>query len=344
MAVPHVTTWFHRHGAAPAAAPDGLDALRARAAAPAEAGLTVVLCTYRRPASVRRFLASLAAQLPLPAALVVVDASPDDATERVAREGAAALPARLLYLRVEGPLRGLTRQRNFALEWVTTDAVAFFDDDVVLDAGCLAAMEAAFRAPGAPVAGVGAVVRNPEVGRGRLWRLRRALGIVDSLAPGRYVRSGFSTPWAFLPPTEAVVEGDWLPGCCMLWRTALARELGFHAGLDGYAQGEDLEFSLRARRHGRLLVAGAARVLHLHEPAGRPDAFRLGYMAIHNRYQIHRRGLPDRRWRDVAWFTYAWTLDTLLLVARLVVPRHAAATVKEMAGRMRAAYDLLLER
>jgi GT2 family glycosyltransferase len=130
----------------------------------------------------------------------------------------------------------------------------------------------------------------------------------------------------------------------MLWRTALARELGFHAGLDGYAQGEDLEFSLRARQRGRLLMAGAARVLHLHEPAGRPNAFRLGYMAIHNRYQIHRRGLPDRGWRDVAWFVYAWTLDTLLLVARLPLPGRAGPTAKEMAGRMRAAYDLLLER
>jgi GT2 family glycosyltransferase len=335
----HVTAWFQR-----GEADDDLATLRARAGAASQRGLTVVLCTYRRPASVQRFLASLAAQRELPAALVVVDASPDDGTERAVRDGAEALPARLLYLRVEGPLRGLTRQRNLALEGVATDAVVFFDDDVVLDPGCLAAMEAAYRAPGAPVAGVGAVVRDPEAVRGRLWRVRRVLGIVDSLAPGRYIRSGFSTPWAFLAPTDRVVEGDWLPGCCMLWRTALARELGFHAGLDGYAQGEDLEFSLRARQRGRLLMAGAARVLHLHEPAGRPNAFRLGYMAIHNRYQIHRRGLPDRGWRDVAWFVYAWTLDTLLLVARLPLPGRAGPTAKEMAGRMRAAYDLLLER
>ena len=335
----HVAAWFQRGDA-------DLDpsALRARASVAGQHGLTVVLCTYRRPASVRRFLASLAAQRDAPAALVVVDASADADTEHAVREGTAALAWRVLYLRVEGPLRGLTRQRNLALEWVATDAVVFFDDDVVLDPGCLAAMEAAYRAPGPPVAGVGAVVRDAEAVRGRLWQLRRALGIVDSLAPGRYIRSGFSTPWAFLPPTDRVVEGDWLPGCCMLWRTELARELGFHAGLDGYAQGEDLEFSLRARRRGRLLMAGAARVLHLHEPAGRPNAFRLGYMAIHNRYQIHRRGLPDRDWRDVAWFVYAWTLDTLLLGARLPLPGRARSTAREMAGRMRAAYDLLLQR
>lgn len=332
----HVTAWFERGGPElPLTGEDGL-----------ATGVTVVLCTYRRPHSVARFLRSLAAQERQPEALVVVDASPDDATERVVDElgPSASAPTRLCYARVAGPLRGLTRQRNFGLHAVTTDVVVFFDDDVVLQPGCLAAMEAAMRRPGIAAAGVGAFVVDPVPPGLGLWRVRRALGIVGTLAPGRYSRSGFSTPWGAPARADAVVEGDWLPGCAMMWRTAIVRALGFHAALDGYAQGEDLEFSLRARRHGPLLMAGGARVLHLHEAAGRPDAFRLGYMAIHNRYQIHRRGLADRRARDVAWFAYAWTLDTLLLARHLPRPAHAPRAAREMAGRVKAAYDLMLAR
>lgn len=345
MSTPHVAAWLQHGHAAP-----GPDALREAARTPVP-GLTVALCTYRRPASVARFLASLAEQDRQPDALVLVDASPDDATERVVREHLAASPPTdaertpaVVYARVEGPLRGLTRQRNLALEWVATDLVAFFDDDIVLLPGCLRIMEDAHRALGGDAAGVGAFVREPVLPRRRLWQLRRALGIVESLEPGRYSRSGFSTPWGFLPPGDALVEGQWLPGCSMMWRTALARELGFHSELEGYAQGEDLEFSLRALRRGKLVMAGAAQVLHLHEPAGRPDHYRLGYMAIHNRYHIHRRGLPDRDWRDVAWFAYAWTLDTLLLARLFAVPGRASATAREMVGRAKAAYDLLLAR
>jgi GT2 family glycosyltransferase len=290
-------------------------------------------------------LGSLAEQDRRPDALVLVDASPDDATEQVVREHLEQCHAApLLYVRVEGPLRGLTRQRNLALEWTATDLAAFFDDDIVLLPGCLRIMEQAHRALGGDVAGVGAFVQDPVSPRRKLWQLRRALGMVESLAPGRYSRSGFSTPWSFVEPTDALVEGQWLPGCSMMWRTSLARELGFHSDLEGYAQGEDLEFSLRAWRRGKLVMATAAHVLHLHEPAGRPDHFRLGYMAIHNRYHIHRRGLPDRSWRDVAWFAYAWTLDTLLLARLLPVPGRSAATAREMVGRVKAAYDLLLAR
>src|SRR5882672_2987755 len=115
---------------------------RDRAIAPASEGLTVAVCTYRRPASVTRFLTSLALQERIPDRLVIVDASPDSDTEAaVRRHPAAAAVNETRYVRVSGPLRGLTRQRNVALRLVETDLVAFFDDDVVLLAGCLAELE-----------------------------------------------------------------------------------------------------------------------------------------------------------------------------------------------------------
>src|SRR5262249_37892577 len=159
-----------------------------------------------------------------------------------------------------------------------TDLVAFFDDDILLLPDCLREMERVHRAAGDQVVGVGAFMQHPQgAPRRRLWYIRRLLGMLPDLRPGRYHRSGISVPWLFLEPTNDIVEGDWLPGCAMMWKTAVAREAGFYEGFDGYARSEDLDFSLRVRGKGKLVMAGAARVIHMLEPHGRPGPFRLGY-------------------------------------------------------------------
>lgn len=313
-----------------------------RSADTLEPGLTVAVCTYKRAQSVARFLNSLQDQEHKPHTLIIVDASPDDATQQAIRnyEDIEQLAGCLLYFRVTGQLKGLTRQRNFALRRATTDLVAFFDDDIVLLPGCLNEMEMVYRSSESGIAGVGGFVQNESSDVALSWRLQLALGMISSLQPGKYHRSGNITPWSFLRPTSETVEGDFLPGCAMLWKTVIAREVGFNDSFDRYALGEDLDFSLRASRKGKLVVAGAARILHLHEQSGRPDPFRLGYMEVYNRYHIQRRGLKDRTWRDVARFAYAWLMDTLLLARHLLFPPRWSLIVRQIAGRLKAAMDL----
>ena len=117
---------------------------------------------------------------------------------------------------------------------------------------------------------------------------RRALGIVSTLRPGAYSRSGMSVPWHFLPPGNGVVNGDWLTGGAMMYPTALARAIGFHEGFEGYSTGEDLQFSLAAGAHGRLVVARAARAQHLQDPANRPNPRDMAYVSARNAHHIHR--------------------------------------------------------
>jgi GT2 family glycosyltransferase len=308
-------------------------------------GLSVVICTYKRAESMARLIPSFAGQRLKPCRFIVIDASPDDATERVFRSSpdTEKLACCFQYFRVSGGLKGLTRQRNFGLRWVDTDLVAFFDDDVLLDPECLGEMERVHRAKGAEVVGVGAYIENGYTPPTRLWRVRRLLRIVPNLAPGSYTRSGMSVPWSFLPPTNQVVEGEWLIGCSMMWRTSVAREFGFREAFPGYAQGEDLDFSRRVRSRGKLVLAGAARLQHFHDQSGRPNFYKLGYMAIYNRFQIHRQGLDDRTWLDVAWFVYAWTLDSLMIARRFFRPRMTLGTFQEYAGRAKAAFDLITQ-
>jgi GT2 family glycosyltransferase len=303
-------------------------------------GISIVLCTCQRPDSVRRFLESVAAQTRPVDEVLVVDASRDVETEAVVAAWRGA--QRVWYSRVDDPLRGLTRQRNFGLEAVACDLVAFFDDDVVLAPTCIAEMERPHRASH-DVAGVGCFAETwmpPTL----LWRVRRVLGIVPNLRPGSYTRTGMSVPWRFHPPTTDLIEGDWLPGCAMMLKTSVASQVGFDEALTGYGQGEDLDFSLRLRERGRIVIAGAARCRHLHEASGRPDAFRLGQMEIWNRYRIWRRVHRDPRLADRMAFAYAWTLDTILLVRDTVRPNYAANGIRRIAGRVRGASRVLASR
>lgn len=306
-------------------------------------GVAVVVCTCDRPGSLRRFLRSLAAEDPRPAQLIIVDASSTDDTQGwvTATADAHALADEVQYFRVPSRLAGLTRQRNYALRHVTTDLVAFFDDDVQLLPGCLREMEAVHRAPGAEAAGVGARVDAEERHPTALWRVRRFLGVVSTLRPGTYESSGMSIPWWFADESSGVLEGDFLPGGATMWKTALAREVGFNEALEGYALGEDLDFCLRVHGRGKLYMARAAQVKHLRDPHGRPDPYRFGYMEIRNRYQIHQEARPARRRFDTAWFFYAWIVDTLLLMRVLFRPGMRRFGFQRMMGRMSAFYEIL---
>jgi GT2 family glycosyltransferase len=299
-------------------------------------GLTVAVCTYRRPASIVRFFESLLCQEPGADQFVVVDASPDGETEEALRVHLEHRPApgRIDYLRVGGPLRGLTPQRNVALYVAAHRLTAFFDDDIVLLPNCLGAMAAAHAQQGS-VVGVGAVIQNECSTPTALWRVRRALGIVPTLRPGHYTRSGFQIPWHFLPETSDLVDGEWLPGGATMWRTEVARSVGFHEGLDGYASGEDLEFSVQMQRHGRLVTAGSARLLHLHDANARPDQVQMGYMGLRNLFYIHQQRYKPGLGLDTLYFMYGYGLDTLVRLVALVKPGSVRLRWHFIRGRLR---------
>lgn len=320
------------------------EVLPANLACPAQIlkpGLTVVVCTFKRPAGVVRFLESLWPQDRPPDELIIVDASPDNETETevLDRWHAGPVTTRKIYCRVKGDLRGLTRQRNLALKLCSHEIVAFFDDDIVLDPGCLRAMEAPFYHD-PTVVGVGAYLRQEDCNPGFRWQLLRMAKAVPDLTPGRYTRSGLSIPLRLLRDRQDLLAVDRLQGCCMAWRATLAQSLGFNEQFDGYCQAEDLEFSLRAARHGTLLISTKATALHLQEPGGRPDQRRLGRMEVLNRYMVHRIALTDRTWQDVVRFAYAQTLFNAIHAVSLLGRGRMRDGLNYVAGIMQGLFDL----
>jgi len=304
-------------------------------------GLTVCVCAFRRPDSLVRFLDSLPDQELTPDRLVIVDASPDTQVEqRVEHYGEWNRLAReVLYFRVAGTYQTLTCARNFALNWVSTDLMAFFDDDIVLQPGALREMVRVHREFGESVVGVGGHDHRGIKPPALRWKLRRVLGIVSTLKPGSYNRSGISVPWVFQPPTAETIAGDWISGCAMMWKSSVVRKVKFNEDFGGHSTGEDLDVSLRMARHGKLMLAGRAHVLHLPDRAGRPNSYRSAYAGIRNAYDIHRRCLPDRTWRDEFWFFYAYAMDTLLRGLTILRPGQVQRRWNFVRGRTRFFWD-----
>ena len=309
-------------------------------------GVTVCVCTCRRPDSLIRLLDSLEKFEGTGYPTLIVDASPDLRTEDAVRSwvGRGRMRSPLAYFRVEPAMRGLTKQRNFALRVTATDLICFFDDDVELLSDCVREMERVFRGAAGKFAGVGALVVNQPRRPVALWRMRRALGMTANLRPGTYHGSGISVPWGYVRDSDGVVEGQWLPGAAMLWDVWLARKVGFCEEFSGYSQAEDLDFSLRMGQTRKLAVTTAARVLHFQVSTGRERHFPLGYMAIRNRYYVHRRKFVHHRALYVLWFAYAWSLDTAMLIRNLRSPGLALGTMQHMAGRLVATCELLFGR
>ncbi len=118
--------------------------------APASPTTSVVIPTVGRPAYVCALVRSLLDGDPAPEEVLVVDNRPADRRTREALERDVADP-RVRYL--AEPVAGASRARNRGLREARGQAVAFLDDDVVVDPGWLRAVREAWTA--AP--GVGAV-------------------------------------------------------------------------------------------------------------------------------------------------------------------------------------------
>jgi glycosyltransferase involved in cell wall biosynthesis len=305
-------------------------------------GVSVAVCTYQRASSLQRFVLSLAAQSLSPDSLIVVDASRDVETECILQEfiELGNISFSVLYLRVNGHLRGLTRQRNVALDWCATDLIAFFDDDIVLEPDCVKEMESAIR-QSEDIVGIGARILDEDAKPGLLWNSLQWLGAVPDLTPGEYQRSGLIAPLRLLGEYQNEIDVDRLPGGCTVWRTSLAQKERFSEFFHGYAQSEDLEFSLRMAKYGRLVASGKAQARHLHATQGRPDQIGLGRMGIINRHFIHRTTLPDRRWQDVVWFIYAQFLYILLTLMSMFLHRKFLDGFKYAYGSLLGVGDIL---
>lgn len=249
----------------------------------AEASSTeVVICTRNRAPELQRCLASVLAQAVTRLTVFIIDGSDDDVSQKVVDQVRTLAPLNYLikYLKTTA---GLTRQRNAAIDQLeaATEYVLFLDDDVIIGAEYVAAIERVFHKDDvSEIAGVGGTIQNPPLRRNSL--LRRVF-LLDSKRGGKVLPSGVNVqPF----DVKELTPVDWLSGCTMSFRRCIFNEFQFDSTMQDYSLGEDVDFTFRLSRRYRLLITPEAQIWHLQAESGRDDAMRYARRQILFRYRL----------------------------------------------------------
>lgn len=258
---------------------------RAQADSGTDARIEVLIPTCDRPAELAVTLSGLAAQLDADFDVVVSDQSQRPAAEE------PAVSAMVGLLRAQGrevrlvrnlPKRGMAQQRHRLLTLSTADSVLCLDDDVWLEPGTVARMDAALTSAGCGF--VGSAVQGlsflddrrpsewggfeewegpvePETPRSsdesQRWRLHNAANLSHIAADSGYTVSD-----------PRLYHVDWIGGCVLFDRASLLHSGGFefwerlpadHVGEDVYCQRQVMD-----RFGGAGLIPSGA--VHLESP------------------------------------------------------------------------------
>lgn len=292
--------------------------------------VSVLLCTYNRPALLARALASLAACDPPPAQVVVVnggDGRADALVEAYARH------PRTRFQVVRTINRNLATSRNIGLPHCTGEAIALTDDDAEVFPDWVAQIGAA-------------LARHPQAGAVG----GPVLGSTTHTLAGRVSDAVTFPAW---PDARAVRT---LPGVNVAYRSAAVRAAG---GFDERLfRGEDVDYNWRVAQLGWDIVFDpAVRVWHAHRATWRGllrqhwmygRAYRLVRRKWPAMYCVYPRGLC--RPRDVlkaGYFVAGALVEPLRSLRRLPPGRdrllaYAPMVANQVAWRAGMLFQMLL--
>lgn len=233
--------------------------------------IVVGIATTDRPAIVSRTVEALAFQNRLPDLVIVSGHGPADF---------GGLPGTDLPFKLDlvtGP-KGTCSQRNRILDASeANDILLFLDDDFLIAPDFLDRLARLFSDHPDIVMATGTVLADGILGPGLTFDEGAAL-LADAEAQ---------------PAGQTVSEVRNAYGCNMALRMAPARTHGlrFDEKLPLYGWFEDVDFSIRAAAHGRIVLAEALRGVHLGTKTGRTSGLRVGYSQVANPVYLYRKGV-----------------------------------------------------
>jgi GT2 family glycosyltransferase len=228
--------------------------------------IVVGIATAGRPQILRATLAQIARQSRQPDAIIICPASVGD----VDRDGIAP------QTEIVFGAPGLTRQRNRIIEQAQdAGMLVFFDDDFFPEMNFLAHAETLFANNPDIVMATGLVLADGINGAG-----------LDQATAGNILES------ATAPTESAPAPVHNAYGCNMVIRMApvVANDLRFDPALPLYGWLEDVDFSRRLAKFGRIVKSSALQGVHLGVKGGRNSGLRFGYSQIANPLYLATKG------------------------------------------------------
>ena len=272
---------------------------------------SLIICTYMRSTALLKLLKTISIQSLYPDEILIVDGSRNDLTKEIFEQNDFK---NVIYFKVSNEERGLTKQRNFGIERVseTMDIVCFLDDDTILDKEYFKNVINVFKSDN-NITGVGGIATNENnwnentlgyynlkkyitlegyhVKLGQRHVLRNYLGLGSDQLPGMMPEysNGISCGY---PLTGKNYQVDLLIGMSMSFRKKVVDNIKFSTYFEGYGLYEDADFSLRALKYGKNVLATSVLLEHHHAAEGRPNQFKYGKMVTRNGWYVWRVKYP----------------------------------------------------
>lgn len=218
---------------------------------------SIIICTKDRPFDLNRVLTSLTIQKIDFQEVLIVDGS-DTPVKHIADKFQDKLPLKYWHLRPPG----LTRQRNFGIAQLSSDAqwVGFLDDDLELENDCIANLNN-FIVQNPTLKGVGLRINDQRsLGKNPI----RELMLLDTFPGGKVTAAGAAAP--IRPYTESI-QTEWVYGGATFWQIEILNEYKFDEWFSGVGYCEDLDFSYRVSRKYSIAVCANAKCYHHHKEA-----------------------------------------------------------------------------
>lgn len=305
--------------------------------------VAVLVATRERPELLQLLVNGLSCQSLTPAVIVIVDSSPSPQCQ-------SPVPGEVPIVWIRTTEGSLTAQRNLGLAHLASQPtrptyVAVLDDDVEPGPGYLEALVHRLdRFPDA--VGVSATVDAQRIpASGAVDRLHR-LFLLKSDRPGHVLASGINIG-LHRDQVNHPIETDWLMGCSV-WRWKVFESIRFMEPAPGSSLCEDVEFSVRARRYGRLVQFPEVLLGHSLAAEGRPDDRLHQRRWVRNRAMvIHAMGGGPIRWSAYWWSNVGALVLNAAIAARMIKRKNRATHLvylRRAHGLLEGSLDTILRR
>lgn len=260
--------------------------------------VSVIVPTRNRPNELSVLLRALQNQTSNPSLIVVIDSSDDSASERLI---SGNFPNVSFF---RSRIASAAVQRNIGLEIVSKSRphiVVFLDDDVIPEKHYLSDLVESFNDPsvvGASGVAVSLSSRSELLVKNAFREIFKKLFLLASSKEGRLLPSGVPIP--VRSDSNILLEVEWLIGCSA-WRFESIKDLRFENDFEGYSLGEDVIFSYRASKLGKLVVDSRIKLPHSESKINRPREFIYWRKWMNYRWRLCKLS-PGREWRVAAYY------------------------------------------
>jgi glycosyltransferase involved in cell wall biosynthesis len=243
--------------------------------------ISVVIATRNRPIQLMNLLNLIELQTILPKEIIIIDSS--DVILSYSSTG----QIKIKYLHTHQ--KSTAKQRNLGIEEVQkgTDVLFFLDDDTIPDCNYFSQMVQTLVDTGG--IGVSGIAENPGKNQRRkpsgIIGCIKRLTFLDSKIDGKLLLSGIPVP--IRTNEQDLYQTDWLIGCSC-WDFHKITNLKFEQDFEGYSLGEDVIFSVKAKKLGKLYVNSRIVLSHLELPQVDHDPIKFSFMWVYYRYRLRK--------------------------------------------------------